>query len=108
MTKQVIICVDDETTVLRSLKAELKKAVGNDYFIEMAEGGEEALELVEELLEQGDEVPLVISDYIMPGMKGDELLRHVHQLSPKTLKIMLTGQADLEAVTNAINYSICI
>ena len=105
MTKQVIICVDDETIVLRSLKAELRNAVDNDYFIEMAEGGEEALELVEELLEQGDEVPLVISDYIMPNMKGDELLKRVHQLSPKTLKIMLTGQADLEAITNAINYA---
>jgi PAS domain S-box-containing protein len=105
MTKQVIICVDDETSVLRSLKAELKKAVGNDYFIEIAEGGEEALELIEELLEKGHEVPLVISDYIMPDMKGDELLKRVHQLSPKTLKVMLTGQADIEAVTNAINYA---
>jgi PAS domain S-box-containing protein len=105
MNKQVIICVDDETSVLRSLKAELKKAVGNDYFIEIAEGGEEALELVEDLLEKGHEVPLVISDYIMPDMKGDELLKRVHQLSPKTLKVMLTGQADIEAVTNAINYA---
>jgi PAS domain S-box-containing protein len=105
MTKQVIICVDDETTVLRSLKSELKKVVGNDYLIEIAEGGKEALELVEELLEEDDEVPLVISDYIMPDMKGDELLRRVHLISPKTLKIMLTGQADLEAVTNAINYA---
>ncbi len=105
MSKQVIICVDDETTVLRSLKAELKKVVGNDYSIEIAEGGEEALELVEELLEKGDEVPLIISDYIMPDMKGDELLRRVHLISSKTLKIMLTGQADLEAVTNAINYA---
>jgi PAS domain S-box-containing protein len=73
--------------------------------IEIAEGGEEALGLVEELLEKGDEVPLVISDYIMPDMKGDELLKRVHQLSAKTLKIMLTGQADLEAVTNAINHA---
>ncbi len=105
MTKQVIICVDDETTVLRSLKAELKKAVGNAYLIEIAEAGEEALELVEECLEKGDEVPLIISDYIMPDMKGDELLKRIHQLSPKTLKIMLTGQADLEAVTNAINHA---
>ena len=105
MTNQVIICVDDETTVLRSLKAELKKAIGNNYLIEIAQGGEEALELVEELLENGDEVPLVISDYIMPDMKGDELLKRVHQLSPKTLKIMLTGQADIEAVGNAIKYA---
>jgi PAS domain S-box-containing protein len=102
MTKQVIICVDDETTVLRSLKAELKEAIGKDYLIEIAEGGEDALALLEELLEDGYEIPLIISDYIMPNMKGDELLKRVHLISPQTLKILLTGQADLEAVGNAI------
>ena len=105
MTKQVIICVDDETTVLRSLKTELKEALGKDYLIEIAESGEYALELIEELLEDGYEIPLIISDYIMPDMKGDELLKRVHLLSPKTLKVMLTGQADLEAVGNAIKYA---
>ena len=44
MSRQVIICVDDERTVLSSLKAELQETVGNDYTIEIAEGGEEALE----------------------------------------------------------------
>ncbi|MFP5269091.1 PAS domain S-box protein [Coleofasciculus sp.] len=105
MTKQVIICVDDEKTVLRSLKAELKEALGKNYLIEIAEAAEEGLELIKELLEDNYEIPLVISDHIMPGMKGDELLRCVHELSPKTLKIMLTGQADLEAIGNAINYA---
>ena len=66
MTKQqVIICVDDETTVLRSLKAELQEALGNNYLIEIAQGGEEALELIEELLEEAYEIPLIISDHIM-------------------------------------------
>ncbi len=102
MTKQVIICVDDEKTVLKSLKTELKDALGNTYRIEIAEGGEDALELVSELMEDGYEIPLIISDYVMPDMKGDELLRRVHQLSPKTLKVMLTGQATIEAVGNAI------
>src|ERR671933_1033610 len=105
MTKQVIICVDDETTVLRSLKTELKEALGKDYLIEIAESGEYALELIEELLEDGYEIPLIISDYIMPDMKGDELLKRVHLMSPKTLKIMLTGQADLEAVGRVIKYA---
>ncbi len=105
MTKQVIICVDDETTVLRSLKTELKQALGKDYLIEIAESGEYALELIEELLEDGYEIPLIISDYIMPDMKGDELLKRVHLISPKTLKVMLTGQADIEAVGNAIKYA---
>ncbi|MEG4393599.1 adenylate/guanylate cyclase domain-containing protein [Microcoleus sp. BROC3] len=102
MSQQVIICVDDERTVLRSLKAELQEAVGN-YIIEIAEGGEEALELIEELLEDGDEIPLIISDHIMPDMKGDELLKQAHLISPKTIKIMLTGQADIGAIVHAIN-----
>ena len=103
MSRQVIICVDDEITVLRSLKAELQEAVGNDYIIEIAEGGQEALELIEELLEDGDEIPLIISDHIMPDMKGDELLKQAHIISPNTIKIMLTGQADIGAIANAIN-----
>ncbi len=102
MKQQVIICVDDDNTVLKSLKAELQESVGNAYLIEIAEGGEEALELLEELLSDGYEVPLIISDHIMPEMKGDELLKQVHVISPKTIKIMLTGQADIEAVGNAI------
>jgi len=103
MSRQVIICVDDERPVLRSLKAELQEAVGNDYTIEIAEGGEEALELIEELLEDGDEVLLIISDHIMPDMKGDELLKQAHIILPKSIKIMLTGQADIGAIANAIN-----
>ena len=59
--------------------------------------------MFKELLQEENEIPLVISDQIMPDMKGDELLYRIHELSPKTLKIMLTGQADLEAVTNAVN-----
>lgn len=105
MSRQVIICVDDERTVLRSLKAELQEAVGNDYTIEIAEAGEEALELIEELLEDGDEVLLIISDHIMPDMKGDELLKQAHIILPKSIKIMLTGQADIGAIANAINWA---
>ena len=105
MKKPVIICVDDEQTILDSLEIDLLKAFEDKYLIETAESGEEALELLSELLAEQYEVPLVISDHIMPNMKGDELLRSVHAISPNTLKIMLTGQADLEAVANAINYA---
>ncbi|MCC3408402.1 MAG: PAS domain S-box protein [Microcoleus sp. PH2017_10_PVI_O_A] len=105
MKKPVIICVDDEQTILDSLEIDLLKAFEDKYLIETAQSGEEALELLSELLAEQYEVPLVISDHIMPNMKGDELLRSVHAISPRTLKIMLTGQADLEAVANAINYA---
>lgn len=105
MNKPIIICVDDEQTVLDSLKIALKKATENEYLIETALGAEEALELLSELLEDEYEVVLVISDYIMPGMKGDELLKRIHVISPKTIKIMLTGQAEIEVVGNAIKYA---
>src|SRR5919202_5492274 len=105
MRKPVIICVDDELTILDSLKIELKKSLGDEYLIETAEGGEDALELIEEVLEDHYEIALVISDYLMPKVKGDELLKRIHEISPKTLKILLTGQADLEAVGNAIKYA---
>ncbi|HEY9750740.1 MAG TPA: ATP-binding protein [Allocoleopsis sp.] len=102
MSKPVIICVDDEPTVLESLKIELKRVLGDSCLIETAEGGEEALDLIEELQEDDYEVALVLVDYIMPDIKGDELLREIHARSPNTLNIMISGQADLEAVSNAI------
>jgi signal transduction histidine kinase len=105
MNQVAIVCIDDEPTILDSLSIELEKAVGHDYLIEIAEDGEEGLEVCEGLLEKGDEIALVIADCIMPGMKGDELLKRIHTLSPKTLKIMLTGQAELDAVGNAIKHA---
>ncbi|MEG5053365.1 MULTISPECIES: PAS domain S-box protein [unclassified Microcoleus] len=103
--KPVIICVDDEPIILESLKIELKKTLGEEHLLETAEGGEDALELIEELLADGCEIVAVICDYLMPNIKGDELLKQIHRISPKTIKIMLTGQADLEAVANTIKYA---
>ncbi|MEY4767967.1 MAG: hypothetical protein RL637_606, partial [Pseudomonadota bacterium] len=98
--KKVILCVDDEMIILESLKAELKTIFQKDYVIEIAENGHDALELVDELLESHYEICLVISDYLMPQMKGDEVLKKIHEKSPNTIKIMLTGQATIEGVAN--------
>ncbi|MFS8120772.1 MAG: response regulator, partial [Microcoleus sp.] len=103
--KPVIICVDDEPIILESLKIELKKSLGEELLLETAEGGEDALELIDELLAEGCEIVAVISDYLMPNIRGDELLKQIHRISPKIIKIMLTGQADLEAVANTIKYA---
>ncbi len=103
MSKPVVICVDDEPLVLESLKIELKRVLGDACLIETAEGGEEALEIFDELQDSEEyEVALVLADYIMPGLKGDELLEQIHDRSPQTLNIMISGQADLEAVSCAL------
>jgi two-component sensor histidine kinase len=103
MSKPVIVCVDDEKFVLDGLRTALMQAFGDDYVVEIAEDGKEALGLVKDLLANRQEVPVVISDYVMPDMKGDELLKHIRILSQRTLKIMLTGQANVEGVTKAVN-----
>jgi PAS domain S-box-containing protein len=102
MHKPVIICVDDEPLALESLRIVLKEVLGSHCLIETAAGGQEALDLMNELQKTGAEVALVLADYLMPGLKGDELLKQIHQRSPKTLTIMLSGQADLDGVSNAI------
>lgn len=103
MSKPVIVCVDDERLVLVSLRDQLTPYFGQDYDIELAESGEEALEIFEELQAEGIEIPLAIADQMMPSMNGDELLIALHQKYPKTLKILLTGQANTEAIVNAVN-----
>ena len=105
MSKPVILCVDDERFVLNSLKTELKEEFGDKHIITIAETPEEAIEIFKELMEDNIDVPLIISDYIMPNIKGDELLKRIHEISPKSLKIMLTGQATTEGVTNAVNWA---
>lgn len=105
MPRPVIVCVDDEKTVLSGLKQELEFGLGKFYEFEIAESAEEGLELVKELMDDGVAVPVVISDQLMPGMKGDELLIHLHQLNPNIRKILLTGQASADAVGNAVNHA---
>jgi signal transduction histidine kinase/FixJ family two-component response regulator len=105
MRKPVVICIDDEPAILQSLKTELRRVLREECTIETAEGGEEALDLLAELQRDQAEVALVLADYIMPGIKGDELLKQIHARSPQTLKIMLTGQADMAALGNAIRHA---
>ncbi|MES2296038.1 MAG: diguanylate cyclase [Pseudomonadota bacterium] len=99
----IVMCVDDDTTVLNALRSLLVKHLGPRHVVESATSGAEALEIHAELREQGKELSVVISDYIMPGMRGDELLVQLHELSANTVNIMLTGQSDLEGVKRAIN-----
>jgi len=102
--KPLILCVDDQKEILDSLEDQILSRLGNEFECEMAESGEEALELIEDLLETGsNHIAVIISDQLMPSMKGDEFLIKAHKLLPSTLKILLTGQASINAVKNVIN-----
>jgi signal transduction histidine kinase len=103
MNNKVILCVDDEKIVLESLRSELEGKFEDQYILEFAESGAEALEVITELIADGDLLALIITDYLMPGLKGDEILAKMCKEQPDSKQIMLTGQASLEGITNAIN-----
>jgi CheY-like chemotaxis protein len=95
---KAILCVDDEVIILLSLVQELKRAFGSQYVYEQAMNAKAALDLVEELTREHIQVIFIISDWLMPGMKGDEFLEIVKQRHPEIKAIMITGQADQQAI----------
>ncbi len=105
MTRPLILCVDDEKSILDSLESQLRAEFGLDYAIELAESAEEAREIVEEYLQSKIDIPLILADYLMPGCKGDQFLIWAHAKTPETRNVLLTGQAGMEAVINSINHA---
>lgn len=90
-----ILLVDDEENVLRALKRALAT---EPYEIVTCRSGVEALALLE-----NTEVDLVLSDYRMPEMDGVAFLTECRTHRPDMARLILSGYADLEALTGAIN-----
>ncbi|WP_365671297.1 response regulator [Okeania sp. SIO3I5] len=65
---------------------------------EFAETADEALEIIDELEEAGTNIFAIVSDWLIPGIKGDEFLIRVHNKYPQIITVMLTGQADIVSV----------
>jgi serine phosphatase RsbU (regulator of sigma subunit)/FixJ family two-component response regulator len=103
MKKNLILCVDDEKIILNSLEDQIMNWFKGRVEIELAEGGEEGLEILEDLRAEGREVSVIICDQLMPGIKGDEFMVAAHRMMPDTVNILLTGQTSLDAVRRVIN-----
>ncbi|MGD1715721.1 response regulator [Hydrocoleum sp. CS-953] len=101
MSEIAIICVDDEMPILKALKEQLQRGFGNKYIYEMAQSAEEAWDVIDELEEEGVKILAIVSDWLMPNTKGDVFLTQVHQRFPEIVTVMLTGQADEEAIERA-------
>ncbi len=94
MSESHILLVDDEPMVLSSLSRLLE----DDYNVHTANGGAQALEIVKR-----EPIKVVISDQRMPGMLGHEVLRQVKLISPNTVRMLLTGYSDLDAIISSVN-----
>jgi len=92
--RHTILIVDDEPDILEALDLSLEI----DYNVLTATSGFDALDLLKE-----HEVALIISDQRMPKMTGEEFLEKAREMSPDTVRMMLTGFADFAAIVDAIN-----
>ncbi|NNN45162.1 MULTISPECIES: response regulator [unclassified Vibrio] len=104
MEKLNIICVDDQREVLSAVLQDLQP-LAHWLQIEDCESADEVLALMDELDAEGEYIAMVISDHVMPGKTGVELLKEIHQ-DPRflnTKKVLLTGQATHSDTINAIN-----
>jgi len=90
-----VLLVDDEANILNALA---RLFLDRDVRVLRAGNGEEALGIV-----RSEPVAVIVSDNLMPGMRGVELLSRVRDISPDTVRVLLTGYADLSTAIEAIN-----
>jgi len=95
LNKSRILFVDDESEILRALQRITKKL---DAVILTASSGQDALDIINEC-----PVDVIVSDYNMPYMDGNQLLEQVAEISPETVRMVLTGHGDMEMIVNLIN-----
>jgi two-component system NtrC family sensor kinase len=95
MSEHTILCVDDEENILRTLK---RVFIEEDWTLLTAISGEEGLGILKE-----SDVHLIIADYRMPGMTGVEFLKHAKEINNDAIRIVLSGYADVDAISTAVN-----
>jgi DNA-binding NtrC family response regulator len=89
-----LLFVDDEQRVLNSMRIMFRR----QFDLYLASQGSEALDIV-----KSKDIDVIVADHRMPKMTGVEVLSKVRELSPRTVRILLTGYADLDAVEGSIN-----
>lgn len=92
--KPRILFVDDEKRVLNSMRALFRR----DYELHLTTEGKEAVQITRE-----HDIHVIVADQRMPGMSGVDVLGEVKTISPGTVRILLTGYADLDAIEGSIN-----
>jgi sigma-B regulation protein RsbU (phosphoserine phosphatase) len=93
--KDKVLLVDDDAMVLAGLKRHLR----NQFRIETALSGEEGLKRIE----KNGPYAVIVSDFAMPGMNGIEFLCRVKETDPDSMRMMLTGSADMSTAIKALN-----
>jgi len=103
MKRPIIFAIDDDPQVIRAIARDLRREYKKDYRILSTDSFQEALQSLEELKKQGEEVAIFLSDQRMPEMLGVEFLQQAKDFYPKSKKVLLTAYSDIDAAIKAIN-----
>jgi thioredoxin reductase (NADPH) len=101
--RPIILSVDDDLQVLRSLKNDLRSEFREDYRIISTSSAHEALASLPELKKKGEDVAILLSDQRMPEMEGVDFLERAKQIYPEAKRVLLTAYSDTDAAIKAIN-----
>ena len=103
MSLPILMTVDDDPSVSRSVARDLRRRYGQDYRVVRAGSGADALDALREIKLRGDAVAAILADYRMPQMDGISFLEQAMDLFPHARRALLTAYADTDAAIQAIN-----
>jgi thioredoxin reductase (NADPH) len=103
MAKPILLSVDDDSDVLRTIERDLRSHYGADYRVLSSDSPEAALDLLKQLKVRNDSVALLLADQRMPKMDGVGFLQEAKQIFPEAKRALLTAYADTNAAISAIN-----
>src|SRR5271155_1144421 len=103
MAKPILLSVDDDSDVLRTIERDLRSQYGAEYRVIGSDSPARALDLLKQLKVRNDVVALILADQRMPGMDGVELLQEGMRIFPGAKRALLTAYADTSAAISAIN-----
>ena len=99
----MILTVDDDPGVSRAVARDLRRRYGDKWRIVRAESGPDALEALRQVKLRGEQAAVLLADYRMPAMSGNEFLEQAMDIFPFAKRVLLTAYADTNAAIEAIN-----
>jgi PAS domain S-box-containing protein len=100
----LLICIEPDLIIQGQLNYAIARTISAHYELKTVQNAENALTQLHQALLQDQEVALIVSEYHLPDMKGEVLLRHIHSISPKTLLIILGDFFEQESLIKLINH----
>jgi putative nucleotidyltransferase with HDIG domain len=107
-SESFILCLDDDRDFLQSLKISLPQKFSDapNYNIIFMDSPLDTLGLIKELVEDREQIALIMTDQMMPDMKGIEFLKEARKITPNTMRVLLTGHAGMDSAIVAINENV--